>query len=68
MSSAVLAGNMGTFELAMIGVIIAFIPLIVSTALATGVYQAVRLTSVMLVGCRRQPVAGSDLRLRCRIC
>ena len=51
LSSAVLAGNMGTFELAMIGVIIAFIPLIVSTALATGVYQAVGLTSVMLVGC-----------------
>ena len=42
---------MGTFELAMIGVIIAFIPLIVSTALATGVYQAVGLTTVMLVGC-----------------
>lgn len=51
LSSAVLAGNMGTFELAMIGVIIAFIPLIVSTALATGVYQAVGLTTVMLVGC-----------------
>ena len=51
LSAAVLAGNMGTFELAMIGVIIAFIPLIVSTALATGVYQAVGLTTVMLVGC-----------------
>lgn len=51
LSSAVLAGNMGTFELAMIGVIIAFIPLIVSTVLATGVYQAVGLTTVMLVGC-----------------
>ena len=41
---------MGTFQLAMVGVIIAFIPLIVSTSLATGVYQAVGLTTCMLVG------------------
>ena len=41
---------MNIFYLAMIGVIFAFIPLIVSTALATGVYQAVGLTAVMLVG------------------
>ena len=34
----------------MIGVIVAFIPLIVSTSLATGVYQAVGLTTCMLVG------------------
>lgn len=47
---AVLAGDLSTFQLAMVGVIIAFIPLIVSTALATGVYQAVGLCSVMLVG------------------
>lgn len=50
LSSAILAGDMNIFYLAMIGVIIAFIPLIVSTALATGVYQAVGLTAVMLVG------------------
>ena len=48
--SSVLDGNLGPFQLAMIGVIIAFIPLIVSTSLATGVYQAVGLTTVMLVG------------------
>ncbi len=47
---AVLAGDLSTFYLAMVGVIIAFIPLIVSTALATGVYQAVGLTTCMLVG------------------
>ena len=34
----------------MVGVVIAFIPLIVSTALATGVYQAVGLTTCMLFG------------------
>ena len=50
LSAAVLAGNMSVFQVAMIGVIIAFIPLIVSTSLATGVYQAVGLTAVMLVG------------------
>ncbi len=50
LSAAVQSGEMGTFQLAMIGVIIAFIPLIVSTSLATGVYQAVGLTTCMLVG------------------
>lgn len=50
LASAINAGSMSTFHLTMIGVIIAFIPLIVSTALATGVYQAVGLTAVMLVG------------------
>ncbi len=47
---AVQAGNLGQFQLSMIGVIVAFIPLIVSTSLATGVYQAVGLTTCMLVG------------------
>jgi hypothetical protein len=50
LASAITEGNMSIFYLAMIGVIFAFIPLIVSTALATGVYQAVGLTAVMLVG------------------
>lgn len=50
LASAIGAGDMSTFYLAMIGVVIAFIPLIVSTALATGVYQAVGLTTVMLFG------------------
>ncbi|MBO5034357.1 MAG: hypothetical protein J6C43_01955 [Oscillospiraceae bacterium] len=50
LSAAVQAGDLSTFNLAMIGVIIAFIPLIVSTSLATGVYQAVGLTTCMLVG------------------
>lgn len=50
LSAAVQSGEMGTFQLAMVGVIIAFIPLIVSTSLATGVYQAVGLTTCMLVG------------------
>ena len=50
LSAAVQAGDMRTFQLAMIGVIVAFIPLIVSTSLATGVYQAVGLTTCMLVG------------------
>ncbi|MBQ1787753.1 MAG: hypothetical protein II004_02360, partial [Erysipelotrichaceae bacterium] len=50
LASAITAGDMNIFYLAMIGVIFAFIPLIVSTALATGVYQAVGLTAVMLVG------------------
>ncbi len=50
LAGAILDGNMGTFQLSMIGVIIAFIPLIVSTSLATGVYQAVGLTTCMLVG------------------
>ena len=50
LSAAVLAGNISVFKIAMIGVIIAFIPLIVSTSLATGVYQAVGLTAVMLAG------------------
>lgn len=50
LGAAVGSGDMSTFYLGMIGVIIAFIPLIVSTALATGVYQAVGLTTVMLVG------------------
>ena len=50
LASAIEASDMSVFYLAMIGVIIAFIPLIVSTSLATGVYQAVGLTSVMLVG------------------
>ena len=50
LASAITEGNMSIFYLAMIGVIFAFIPLIVSTALATGVYQAVGLTTVMLVG------------------
>ena len=47
---AVLGGDLTPFYIAMVGVIIAFIPLIVSTALATGVYQAVGLTSCMLFG------------------
>lgn len=50
LAGAIQAGNMSTFQLSMIGVIIAFIPLIVSTSLATGVYQAVGLTTCMLVG------------------
>lgn len=50
LSAAVQSGDLGTFQLAMIGVIVAFIPLIVSTSLATGVYQAVGLTTCMLVG------------------
>ena len=50
LASAIEANNMSIFYLAMIGVIVAFIPLIVSTALATGVYQAVGLTTVMLFG------------------
>ena len=50
LSAAVQSGEMGTFQLAMVGVIIAFIPLIVSTSLATGVYQAVGLTTCLLVG------------------
>lgn len=49
-SAAVSAGDMMPFYIAMVGVIIAFIPLIVSTSLATGVYQAVGLCSVMLFG------------------
>lgn len=47
---AVAAGDLTPFYIAMVGVIIAFIPLIVSTSLATGVYQAVGLTSCMLFG------------------
>ena len=50
LGAAVLANDMVPFYIAMVGVIIAFIPLIVSTSLATGVYQAVGLTSVMLFG------------------
>lgn len=50
LASAITGGDMSIFYLAMIGVIFAFIPLIVSTSLATGVYQAVGLTTVMLVG------------------
>lgn len=50
LAPAVQSGDLGTFQLAMIGVIVAFIPLIVSTSLATGVYQAVGLTTCMLVG------------------
>ena len=50
LSAAVQAGNLSVYQVAMIGVIIAFIPLIVSTSLATGVYQAVGLTTCMLVG------------------
>lgn len=50
LASAIEANDMSVFYLAMIGVIIAFIPLIVSTSLATGVYQAVGLTTVMLFG------------------
>lgn len=50
LGAAVLANDMMPFYIAMVGVIIAFIPLIVSTSLATGVYQAVGLTSVMLFG------------------
>lgn len=50
LGAAVQGGDMKTFQLAMIGVIVAFIPLIVSTSLATGVYQAVGLTTCMLVG------------------
>ena len=50
LASAITEGDMNIFYLAMIGVIFAFIPLIVSTALATGVYQAVGLTAVMLGG------------------
>lgn len=50
LASAIEANDMSVFYLAMVGIIIAFIPLIVSTSLATGVYQAVGLTSVMLFG------------------
>lgn len=50
LASAIEASDMSVFYLAMVGIIIAFIPLIVSTSLATGVYQAVGLTSVMLFG------------------
>lgn len=50
LSASVLGGDMMPFYIAMVGVIIAFIPLIVSTSLATGVYQAVGLTSCMLFG------------------
>lgn len=50
LASAITESNMAIFYMAMVGIIIAFIPLIVSTALATGVYQAVGLTSVMLFG------------------
>ncbi|MDE6107645.1 MAG: YhfT family protein, partial [Oscillospiraceae bacterium] len=50
LGAAVQSGDLKTFQLAMIGVIVAFIPLIVSTSLATGVYQAVGLTTCMLVG------------------
>ena len=50
LGAAVLANDMMPFYIGMVGVIIAFIPLIVSTSLATGVYQAVGLTSVMLFG------------------
>ncbi|MBQ1878142.1 MAG: hypothetical protein II161_04920 [Erysipelotrichaceae bacterium] len=50
LAAAITAGDMSVFWLAMVGVVIAFIPLIVSTALATGVYQAVGLTTVMLFG------------------
>lgn len=50
LAPAVQSGDMTPFYLAMIGVIIAFIPLIVSTALATGVYQAVGLCTCMLAG------------------
>ncbi len=50
LSAAINANDMSVFWLSMIGVIIAFIPLIVSTSLATGVYQAVGLTTCMLVG------------------
>ena len=50
LASAITGGDMNIFYLAMIGVIFAFIPLIVSTSLATGVYQAVGLTTVMLFG------------------
>jgi hypothetical protein len=50
LSPAVASGDYSGFYIAMIGVIIAFIPLIVSTALATGVYSSVGLTSCMLFG------------------
>lgn len=50
LAPCVLSGDYSAFYIAMIGVIIAFIPLIVSTSLATGVYQAVGLTAVMLFG------------------
>lgn len=50
LASSVLGGDLSTFQLSMVGVIVAFIPLIVSTSLATGVYQAVGLTTCMLVG------------------
>lgn len=50
LSAALQAGDLAVFKVAMIGVIIAFIPLIVSTSLATGVYQAVGLTACMLAG------------------
>ncbi len=50
LSAAINAGDMNIFFLSMVGVVIAFIPLIVSTSLATGVYQAVGLTTVMLFG------------------
>jgi len=65
LSAAVLGNDISVFQVAMIGVIVAFIPLIVSTSLATGVYQAVGLTAVMLAGSFFQgnlwflaPVAG----------
>lgn len=47
---AVQSGDLKSFQISMIGVIFAFIPLIVSTSLATGVYQSVGLTTCMLVG------------------
>ena len=50
LSASVSAGDMMPFYIAMIGVVVAFIPLIVSTSLATGVYQAVGLTTCMLFG------------------
>lgn len=50
LAPCVLGGDYSAFYIAMIGVIIAFIPLIVSTSLSTGVYQAVGLTTCMLVG------------------
>ena len=50
LSAELLADTISVFQLGMVGVIIAFIPLIVSTSLATGVYQAVGLTTCMLAG------------------
>ena len=50
LNSALVEQNVSIYAIAMIGVIAAFIPLIVSTALSTGVYQAVGLTTCMLVG------------------